>query len=101
MKRKLTVLDRLLLLQLLPRRANLTDIKIIHKLRMNLAFDEEEQKLYKFKNVDGKTIWEGDKEVMIEIGERGEEIIREALKELDKRKELTENHIRLCEMFNV
>lgn len=101
MKRKLRVLDRLLLLQLLPRRANLTDIKIIHKLRMDLAFDEKEQKKYKFKNVDGKTIWENDGEIIVEIGERGEEIIREALKELDKRKELTEAHIHLCEMFNV
>jgi len=96
-----TIKDRLLLLGLLPKEGNILTLKVIRKLRENLSFSEEELAEYKFVQDEGRINWtEPEKPTRdIQIGKEGKKIIKEALKELDKQKKLTEDHIDLYEKY--
>lgn len=48
---KLNVLERLLLLQLLPESGNLTTITIVRKLRESLSFNEDEHEILQFRTL--------------------------------------------------
>lgn len=99
---KLTIMERFKCLEVLPERANLSDIKIIHQTRMALSFSEEEQKEYGFITKRERTTWNSDKQDEkkdIKLGNKAMVIIAEALKQLDERRELTEQHIALYQKF--
>ena len=53
----LTVRERLLLLQILPRQGDLTTIKIVRRLREELSFDEDEHRQLNFQQTDGQLTW--------------------------------------------
>jgi hypothetical protein len=97
----LSVFDRLILLNIMPKEGDITMLKIISKLKDNLSFSEEEHKALQFKNEDGQIMWKEDADIKkdIEIGEKATDIIVEALKKLNKEKKLTEQHIPLYERF--
>ena len=92
--------DRLVLLGILPPEGNLATIRIVRKLREALSFDEAE-------HADAQIVQDGDmlrwnKDAparAIEIGAKGQEIIRSALGKLDKEEKLAEDHISLCDLF--
>ncbi len=98
---ELNVLERLLLLNLLPKEGSFTNLKLIRVVREELSFTEEEHKLLQFKQTGDKLVWlEGaisNKEV--EIGKVTCELIVKALKALDEREGLTEGHVSLYEKF--
>lgn len=99
---KLTVLERLTLLGSLPEKGDFTTLRIVRKLREDLSFAEEEHERLELKQQDGRISWnpvvDGDgKEV--EIGEKANDVVVESLKKLDKEKQLTAQHISLCEKF--
>jgi len=98
---KLTVLERLLLLGLLPKRGNLTTLKIVRDLENELSFSEEEHARLQFNSTDDSVKWqvgaEQDKE--IEFGPKAQTMVRDVLAELDKQETLTMQHLSLCEKF--
>jgi hypothetical protein len=98
---KLSVLERLTLLQTLPREGNLTQIRIIRKLREDLSFSEDEHKALGFTNKDDRLLWrrEGDPMKDIDIGETASTVIGERLKALDAAGKLTEDHLPLYDRF--
>jgi len=98
---KLNVLERLNLLNLLPQKEEISVLKIIRDLKNSLALTEEEYKEFGVKVENGMTTWNrnGIEEVEIPIGEIATKICANALKEANKQKLLTEQHISLYDKF--
>ena len=97
---KLSVLDRIALLDLLPATGDYTTIRVSHDLRALLSFSEEEHATLKFKQTDGGgMIWENDFEREFEFGPKATALIVEALEKASKEKKLNADHLRVYEMF--
>jgi hypothetical protein len=99
---KLSVFDRLILLNILPKEGDFTTLKIMRKMKEDLSFSEEEHKALSFKTGDnGAVSWktEGDTNKEINFGEKATDLIVETLKKLDKDKKLKEEHYSLFEKF--
>lgn len=98
---KFTVLERLTMLNLLPpAEGHLLHVKIVHDVRLNIAFSEEDLAFLQFDQSDGQLRWQngvGPKEV--ELGPQVTGIIVEELGKLDKNEKLREAHISLVEKF--
>ncbi len=97
---KFSVLERLILLNVLPQEANFFNFKLLRVVKEELSFTEEENKLLNFRQVDKQTVWDDTvqpKEIV--IGEVVTEMIKKALKELDGKEKLTQDHISLYEKF--
>jgi len=107
MKYKLTVVERIALLNILPFEGNVVTLKIIRDLQSNLSFSEEEMKRFKMKNIrrpDGSTfaVWDSDlaeETKEIEIGDVANDMIVEQLKALEARKKLRMEMLTLYEKF--
>jgi hypothetical protein len=87
----LTLLERIVLLNILPTESNFATLKIVNDLRNTLSFTEEEYKEYEIVQDGNKLTWnlKGNEEQEITIGEKATDIIVEALKKLDEGKKLT------------
>jgi len=101
---KLTVMERMTLIGILPPAGNFVTLKIVRKLREALSFGEGELKALSVKEIgNGRVSWDPEKEEPdgkeIEIGEKATDIIVEALKKLDEDSKLTEQHFSLYEKF--
>jgi len=99
---ELSVTERLVLLNTLPKEGDFTTLKIVRKLREDLSFTEDEHALLQFKTPDsGGMAWnrEGDTPKEIPIGEKATDIIAGALKQLNAEKKLGEHHYSLYEKF--
>lgn len=98
----LTTLERLLLLNILPKEGDFTTIKIVRKLREALSFTEEEHAVRKFNtSPEGNTTWTlGTPDaVEISIGEKAADMIVVELKKLNDEKKLSEQTFSLYEKF--
>lgn len=98
---KLSVLDRLVALNLLPTEGSFTNLKLIRVAKETLSFNEEENKTLQFKQTGDQMIWNQTVvvEKEIELGEVVSLIIVEALKKLDSEGKLRDEHISLYEKF--
>jgi len=100
---KLNVLERLILLNVLPPTGDITSIKLLREVREEASFDEEENKALNFKQEEeGSLMWNqaaGSIEKDILIGEIVTELVKTALKKLDEEKKLTEDHISFYDKF--
>lgn len=102
MEYELSVLERLTLLQALPREGNLVTIKIVRKLREDLSLSEEEIVAYKVVVRDeGGVQWSAEdaKTKEVEIGPAALTTIQKALKKLNDKEALREEHIAVYEKF--
>jgi len=113
---ELSVFNRLILLNILPKEGDFTTLKIVRKLREDLSFSEEEHAALKFihsgqEYIDesgkkqtvpaGQVIWNRGADIPkdIPIGEKASDIIADVLKKLDKEKKLQDQHYALYELF--
>jgi len=98
---ELTVKERLVLMNMLPKEANFTTLKIMRKLREELSFDEEEHKALQFRTEGQQLMWNQavDFRKDVQIGDFAKELIVKDLKKLDKDNKLTEDHFSLFEKF--
>jgi translation elongation factor EF-1alpha len=98
---KLNLLERILLLQLLPAQEDIFVLKIIRDLKNNLSLTEEEHKEFNVQINGDNMTWntKGKEERDISIGEKATDICIEALKKANKNKTLTEQHISLYDKF--
>lgn len=101
MKVKLYLGERIALLGILPAEANFVTLRVLRDLKQQIGIKEEEFKKYDIVQEGDKIRWgeKGLEEVEFEIGEKAEEIITDALKELDRTKKLHETHMSLYEKF--
>lgn len=94
--------DRLILLNILPAEGDITAIRIVHQLRLDLSFSEAEHAALAFETgADGLVRWKTDADVPkeIEIGPKAHAIIAATLEKLNEQKKLMEQHLALYERF--
>jgi len=99
---ELSVLERGLLLNVLPKEGNFITVKIVHDLRMALAFDEHELSALNFRPTpDGLgQMWDDVvPPKVVEIGEKAAEIIKQGIAALDKAGKLSEEYLPICDKF--
>jgi hypothetical protein len=98
---ELKLLDRLLLLKVLPKEGTFANLKIVQELKLHLALSEDEFKELEVKEEDHNLTWNPEKDLgkEIPIGEKATDIIVMALKKRDKDGELTEQEIPVYERF--
>ena len=98
---ELTTIERITLLQLLPKEGDILTLRVIRDVRDRLAFTEEEHTRLKFQRDDQSIKWdiEADTPVDIEIGDVAKKIIADRFKELNEERKLTEEHIDLFDKF--
>jgi len=101
MKISLTLRERILLLSILPKgEGSLLMQRVLRELKGKLGVSDEDWKTYDIEqlpDVPGAVKWnlEKDKGVDFELGDKSIEIIKEALRELDKQKKVTEDFLSL------
>jgi hypothetical protein len=100
---KLTVLERITLLGVLPAEGDFVTLKIVRELRENLSFGEDEIKDLKVKQTDQRITWDVRAEVPggkdIKIGEKATDVIVAALRKLDTEKKLIDQQFTIFEKF--
>jgi hypothetical protein len=97
----LTVLDRLLLLNLLPAEGDLTTLRIVRTLRESLSFTEDEHAAFHFKQDGAQVTWDAatETEKDIEIKPKALALIVSELQRLSAEKKLTAQTLPLYERF--
>ena len=101
MEYTLSVKARLVLLGILPPEGNLTTIRIVRELREGLSFSEGEHKDLQMVQEGQQLRWEEGAvpDKVLDIGAKGQEVIREAIKKLDDDKKLVPDHLELVDLF--
>ena len=100
-------LERITLLDVLPREGNFQTLKMLRVFREDLSFDEQENKDLKMQAqpdlntgmISYKWDSAGDKPKEIRVGEKMRDVICDTLKDMDRRGKLTEQHMGLYERF--
>ena len=102
-KVNLNLFERLVLIGLLPAQGNFATLKIVGELRMELAPTEEEYKAAGLTTLENGGIqakdWNAVAEKELVLGETAEGIIVDALKKMDKEKQLKPEHLSVYEKF--
>ncbi len=100
---KLSIGDRIILLQILPVESDYLTYKVINELRMNLSFSEQEIKDYQIKSEKHEggltTTWKDGLIKEITIGEASKSVLKEAFVNIEKAKKLNAQNVHLYEMF--
>jgi hypothetical protein len=96
---KLNVLERITLLQVLPREGSYITFKILMDLKAKLAFNEKEIKDCGIDEKEGRVTWKKSMDKEIEIGEKAFDIVQETLKKIDKEGKINEQTFILFEKF--
>ena len=100
---KLTVLERLSLLSILPPEGTLATLRIVRKLRESLSFSEAELVAFSVVTDGNQVKWDSTKETPdgteIEIGEKATDLIVDTLKKLDQAGKVTDQHLALFDKF--
>jgi len=104
---KLSIKDRIVIMDCLPAQGNLTDYRTLHQLRMKLALTDEEREAAGFKVVpspDGKGqsfAWETDVVKDVDIAGHTQKLVCESLKRLDTEGRVNDQNISLFEKFGM
>ncbi len=99
---KLSVLDRVSLLNILPKEGDVTSLRLVRETREDLSFSDAERDELKFKRFPtGHMRWEDDNNITkdIELGDTVTGMIVVALKQLNEKKKLLEEYLDLYERF--
>jgi hypothetical protein len=101
MKVKLNVLERVLLLNMLPQKGNLVTCRATMNTGKLIAITPEEEKAFELKKEAGMTTWNeaGREEKEFELPPSSVKAIRDRLNELDAEENLPANAVSLCEKF--
>lgn len=106
--KKLNVLERIVLMGILPANASYSNYKIITELKAALSFSEKELKKFGIRDVmdektgQGRTVWAAtanNEFKDIQMGEKVKEIIVAELQKLDKEGKINQDNISLYEKF--
>jgi len=97
----LSVLERLVLLKILPKEGDYASLKILTNLRLSLAFTEDEVKGWGIAGdaATNRTTWQVDGRADIPIGEKATDIVVDAFKKLNREKKLSVDDMTAYEKF--
>lgn len=100
---KLNILERLMLLNVLPPEGDLRTMKVVRNLRMDLALTEQEIKDWNVQTAENQVTWDDEKIEDAEINVAGERtvVVVDALKKLDSEKKVGSQHLSLFEKFPI
>jgi hypothetical protein len=100
---KLTVIDRVILLAVLPRESDISTLKILRDLTGTIGFNEEEVGKLEMSSSEKGTTWNRNVADTLdrdfEIGPRAHSLIEESFKKLSEAKKLTIEHLPTFEKF--
>ena len=100
---KLTIAERLTLLDVMPKEGNYMTLKVVRTLQEEIGFADEEFKKYDLIQEGDNVRWDSDADFKeqkdVKIGEKGFDIICEAIKKLDNESKLKPVHMSLYEKF--
>jgi len=102
---KMSVMERLILMGLLPKENDFATLKIIRELQGELSFSEADHKELNFKNnPGGGSTWSasGAEKIglkKIDIGDKAKSIIVDELKKLNDQKKITNELFDIYERF--
>ena len=100
---ELSVLDRLLLLGMLPAEGDLTTLRIVRQLREALSFSEAEHAALRLTSEGGRVTWDGQSGAalvkQVAIGHKAWGLIVQTLTTLAESKKLTLPQLDLYERF--
>ena len=98
---ELSVIQRLLLLGLLPAEGTVTTLRIVRALREGLSFSEEEHAALGLTTDDKGIHWNNEQAALVdvEIGAKAHLLIADSLQELSKTKKLRPEHLDLYDLF--
>jgi hypothetical protein len=97
----LSVSERAILLNILPKEGDYLTFKILKELKLQVAFSEEDLVNYEIKQENDMLMWNRQKETekIINIGDKGKEIIVNVLKKLNEEKKINDMNVTLYEKF--
>jgi hypothetical protein len=96
---KLNVLERIMLMQVLPTEGNYITFKMLIELKSSLTFSEKEYKDLGIAEHDGQITWKKSSEKEIPIGDKMTEVIKGALKKIDDEGKINQQLFSLFEKF--
>lgn len=98
---ELTIMERVMLLNTLPEKGKLVNLKLLAELRSALSFNEEDIEAAGIIQNDetGMINWEENITKEFDLGKKTTEIIVKELTRLDAEEALTPQHMSLCEKF--
>ena len=99
---KLNVLERLIVLSLLPESGSFANLKLLRIVREELSFDEKDNKDLAFEQIGEKLRWNENAKVPdkdVKFGEIVTQMITKKLKEMDDKEELKPEHFSVYEKF--
>jgi len=102
---KLSIVERLILLGVLPKEGTYITLKLVRELREDLSFNEKEHKLLNFANNEkGQMTWavEGQNKVGnkdVKIGDKALSLVKDIFIEMDKKEKITDELFTLYEKF--
>ena len=106
---KLTILDRIMLSNILPKEGTFANLRLLRVVREEISFNEEENKLLNFKQEGTQLKWESKlvdgiptdvfPERDFRIGDVVTKLIRVELENLNNQSKLTEQHFSIYEKF--
>jgi hypothetical protein len=98
---KLTVVERLSLLNILPQQGDILTLRIVRELTEALSFTEEEHEALGLTQEEGRVVWKSEADIPkeVEIGTKATEIIHDTLMELNQKKKLLPDYIPLWDRF--
>lgn len=103
---KLTIRERITLLNSLPKEGSFDTLKQLRVLRESLSIDDKESKIVNLRvEVLGNNMvnykWDEDKDPQKEVlvGEKMNDLVVKTLKDLNNSNKLTEDHFSLYEKF--
>ncbi len=97
----LTIMDRVLLLNILPAEGSITTLRIVRQLREDLSFSEKDHEDFKLVVEDGQIKWDPALATTksIEFGKKAEKLVVEALQKLSRDNKLTLQYVDLYSKF--
>ena len=98
---ELSVFDRVMLLNILPESGDILTLRIVRKLREELSFTEAELAEFELTHNDGYVQWNKEKvrSKNVEFGAKAKKMVRDALTEKSKNKQLTEQYVEIFDRF--
>jgi len=99
---KFNVLERVVLMNLLPKEGSFANIKLLRVARESLSFDDLENKKLNFVQTENSLNWNPEADIVgkdIELGEVVTQMIVKELKKLDEEEKLMEDHFSIFEKF--
>ena len=99
---KLNILERIMVLGILPKQSDFVSMKIIMDLQKAVGFSQNELDKSNIKaHEDGSIAWEKDFEKEVKITKRAAEIIIKGLKDLSEKGQVSVQHLSIYEKFKV